>query len=140
MLKHFFGILIHENLRGFLLVAATTAGLAIQGLRADSFQLLSVVPISFAALYLILHLHSVFKLARQTYHSVPIPYSLCLGQTRDCPGKRRTSTADGESRTCINKKALGNRGFYNCNCLVLSVVCEESCRRESERPTLQGCG
>ncbi len=83
MLKHFFRVLIQENLRGFLLVAATTAGLAIQGLRADTFQLLSVIPIFFASTYLAWHVQSVLKLAKQTYHAVPVPYFLCLGQTSD---------------------------------------------------------
>lgn len=83
MLKHFLGVLLKENLLGFLLVSATTLSLAIQAYSQTPFEWIRLLPIGFTVAYLAVHLRTVTRLARQTFHAVPVPYSVCLGQTHD---------------------------------------------------------
>jgi len=83
MAKHFFGLLLKENLLGFLLVTATTVSLAIQAYLQSPFEWIRVLPIAFTVAYLGVHLRNVTRLAKQTYYAVPVPYCVCLGQTHD---------------------------------------------------------
>lgn len=83
MVKHFFGLLLKENLLGFLLVTATTISLAIQAFLQPPFEWIRILPIAFTVAYLAVHLRNIARLAKQTYYAVPIPYSVCLGQTHD---------------------------------------------------------
>jgi len=83
VLRHFLGMLLKENLLGFLLVSATTLSLAIQAYSQTPFEWIWLLPIGFTVTYLVVHLRNVTRLARQTFHAVPVPYSVCLGQTHD---------------------------------------------------------
>ena len=82
-LRHWFFVLIRENILGLCLVLASAASLLVQGIAASSFNWWYLVPIAFLGAYLWVHLFSVTRLARQTYETVPLPYSICLAQSQD---------------------------------------------------------
>lgn len=83
MIKHFFSILCREFLLRFLLVSATTISLVIQFASQSPFQWIRLIPIFLTSTYLFVHLRSVILIAKKTYYAVPVPYSVCIGQTRD---------------------------------------------------------
>ena len=68
---------------GFLLVVATTAGLLVDAVLRPTMEVLRLVPAALVALYIIVHLRRVWRLARETHGFVPIPYSICLAQTNE---------------------------------------------------------
>ena len=82
-LRHWFFVLIRENILELCLVLASVASLLVQGLASDSINLWYLLPIAFLVSYLWVHLSSVTRLALQTYETVPLPYSVCLAQSHD---------------------------------------------------------
>lgn len=82
-LRHWFFVLIRENILGLCLVLASVASLLVQGITASPSNWWYLVPIAFLGAYLCVHLFSVTRLARQTYETVPLPYSICLAQSHD---------------------------------------------------------
>ncbi|NKC14260.1 MAG: hypothetical protein GKR94_19380 [Gammaproteobacteria bacterium] len=83
MIRHFFKTLDQEDLLGFLLVVATTAGLLIDAALKPTFEPLRLVPIGLSGLYIVIHARNVWRLARETHGFVSIPYSICLAQTNE---------------------------------------------------------
>ena len=83
MFQHFFRTLAKEDLRGFLLVVATIASLVVDALLRPSLEVIRLLPVALLSVFLGLHLRGVWRLARQTHGSVPIPYSICLAQTHE---------------------------------------------------------
>lgn len=83
MFWHFIRTLAKEEPLGFLLVVATTASLVVDAVIRPSFEVIRLLPVAFLGVYLWVHLKNVWRLARQTYESVPIPYSICLAQTNE---------------------------------------------------------
>lgn len=68
---------------GLVLVLATTISLLIQAFAQTAFEAVRLVPVAFTGAYLWIHLSGVYRLAKQTYYAVPVPYSICLAQTRE---------------------------------------------------------
>ena len=48
-----------------------------------TLELIRLLPAIFSGLYVVVHLRHVWRLARQTFRSVPVPYSMCLAQTNE---------------------------------------------------------
>ena len=82
-LRHWFSVLVRENILELCLVLASAAGLLVQGIASGPVNWWYLLPIAFIGAYLWVHLSSVTRLARQTYETVPLPYSVCLAQSHD---------------------------------------------------------
>ena len=83
MIKHFLTVLLKENLLGFLLVCVTMVTVTIQAYTTAPFEAIRLLPIAFPFIYAVVHLRNTGRLAKQTYNAVPVPYSVCLGQTHE---------------------------------------------------------
>jgi len=82
-LKHWFLVLIRDNILGLCLVLASATSLIIQGIASRLLDWWYAFPLAFMLAYVFIHIRSVSRLARQTYHAVPLPYSVCLAQSHD---------------------------------------------------------
>ncbi len=81
--RHWLQVLVREKLLSLCLVFASGTSLVIQSIATQTFSWPHLVPISLLLVYTGVHLRSVTRLAQQTWRAIPLPYSVCLGQSRD---------------------------------------------------------
>lgn len=82
-IRHWISVLIKEKFLNLCLVLASGTSLVIERATKHTDGALYLVALVFLGTYVAVQLYLVTRLANQTFRAVPLPYSVCLGQSND---------------------------------------------------------